>query len=80
MPDTYHRGWSMARTPTTPFRLEAGTLASLDRIAAHLASLTGSPSSRAAALRWAVKEAVSLLPKKFPKKAPKGIHSVDTGG
>jgi hypothetical protein len=48
---------STGRIPTIPFRFDATTLASIDLIADYLTATTGSPSTRAAAVRFAVRQA-----------------------
>ena len=64
----------MPRTPneTVPsqFRLRPETLADLDAIAAHLAELTGRPSTRVDAIRYAARQtAAGIGRKKSPKKS-----------
>ncbi len=62
---------STGRIPTIPFRFDAETLAAIDRIADQLTATTGSPSSRAAAVRFAVRQIDPASRKSTGKKSGK---------
>ena len=52
------------RTPITPFRFKADTLAEVDQIAAFLKHNSGIDASRADAIRYAVHEMTKSIQKK----------------
>jgi hypothetical protein len=53
---------AVGNTTPSQFRLEKEVLKDLDRIAAHLEAMTGTPASRAAAIRYAVRQFVAATP------------------
>lgn len=62
----------MSVVTPTQFRFSEETLAEIDTIAAHLSQLTGAPSTRAAAIRYAVRQTVAeIQPEKKSEKKPK---------